>query len=532
MIILAFLIGSAFLVSAQLVLSSGSQIVVASSSELVVNDVTTAGGTIKNLGEVTVLGDITNNSGDLFHSDSDGTISFEGSVAQEITGTSTTVLKGSVVINNSSGVALTNTATGAAQSIPGSLTFTSGKLTLNAFHLTLGGTADPTGVGSSAYIVTNSTGQLKRTVAASNILFPVGNSVYNPITLNNAGTSDTYGVIAVEGKPSSFTGTTHIVDESWDVTGAAGGGSNLTVTTQWNSGDEATPFDRTQSCVGLTANSGEDVTWGSIGAAIGAAPYTRSTTGITSVGTFMVGDDYYGDMRLDLKVILSAAWNDANDNMDKNLNTGSPNLIPLTDPYGVGVTVTSIPTTAVDWVKVELRNSSSRSTITNTYAKFVDVNGQVIEEDGTNMKVTGISGTYYVAVKHRNHLGIVTNAVVELTGAPAVNLRSALATSWDNTSVTTNDAVKLLETGVYGMWPGDANGDGSIKYNGSSNDKNEILSVVGLSTPNNIVSSYSDSDLNMDGDAKYNGSSNDKNEILSVVGLSTPNAIKSEHLPN
>jgi len=85
-ILLAFLIGSAFLVSAQLVLSSGSQIVVNSTSVLVVNDLTTAGGTIKNSGEVTVLGNITNNSGDLFTSDSDGTISFEGSEAQEITG--------------------------------------------------------------------------------------------------------------------------------------------------------------------------------------------------------------------------------------------------------------------------------------------------------------------------------------------------------------------------------------------------------------------------------------------------------------
>jgi hypothetical protein len=36
----------------------------------------------------------------------------------------------------------------------------------------------------------------------------------------------------------------------------------------------------------------------------------------------------------------------------------------------------------------------------------------------------------------------------------------------------------------------------------------------------------------MNGEVKYNGSSNDKNQILSVVGLSTPNAIKTAHIPN
>ena len=32
-----------------------------------------------------------------------------------------------------------------------------------------------------------------------------------------------------------------------------------------------------------------------------------------------------------------------------------------------------------------------------------------------------------------------------------------------------------LETGVWGMIAGDANGDGIVKYNGSDNDKNAIL---------------------------------------------------------
>jgi hypothetical protein len=529
-ILLAFLIGSAFLVSAQLVLSSGSQIVVNSTSVLVVNDLTTAGGTIKNSGEVTVLGNITNNSGDLFTSDSDGTISFEGSEAQEITGTSSTVLKGTVVINNSTGVALTNTATGAAQSIPGSLTFTSGKLTLNAFTLTLGGTADPTGVGSSAYIVTNGAGQLKRTVASSNILFPVGNSTYNPVTLNNAGVSDTYGVIAVEGKPASFSGTTHIVNESWDVTETDADGSNLTVTTQWNSGDEAT-FDRTRSSIGLTTDVGANVTWGSIGAASGADPYTRSIAGITSVGTFMVGDYFYAGIPIDIKVMLAAAWNNANNNMDKTINS----RIPLADPYtGVDVTVSSIPTDAVDWVKVELRNSGNHATVTNTYAKFVDQDGQIIEEDGSNMKITGaVLGSYYVAVLHRNHLGVVSASTVELASSPAVNFSNLQARAWQ--SGASNAAMKEVESGVFGLWDGNANGDASIVYNGGSSDRVEILDAVGGVTEMSTVISgvYSGNDVNMDGNIVYNGGSSDRVIILdNVGGVTEMSTTLSANLPD
>jgi len=528
-LILTFLFGSAFSVFAQLVLSSTSQIVVASGSTLVVGEILNTSGTIKNLGTVNISGDVTNNSGGLFDADSDGTVNINGSSAQTISGAAAVHYYGTLVINNTSGDI---SVTGAEQQVHGDMTLTSGKLSIGDSDLTLASATTLTGGSATTYIVTSGTGQLKRTVGSDNVNFPVGNGAYNPITLNNTGTSDVYGVKAVEGKPSGFTGTTHIVNESWDVTEAVPGESNLTVTTQWNIGDETTPFDRTKSCVGFTTDGGTDVAWSTVADA-GSAPYTRSTTGITSVGTFMVGDDYYGEMRMDLKVILAAAWNGTN--MDKNLNTGTPNLIPLTDPYGVGVTVSDIPANAVDWVKIELRNSSSRSTVTNTYAKFVDVNGQVIEEDGTNMKVTGVSGTYYVAVKHRNHLGIVTSAIVELTGAPNVNFKSTQATAWQDGDISTNAAMDEVESGsAFGLWSGDANADGEVQYaSGANSDQVTVLNAVGSTTPGNIISNtYTKNDVNMDGEVQYaSGPNSDQVTILNVVGSTTPGNIYSAHLP-
>jgi len=528
--LLAFLVGSAFFVCAQMTLSSGSQIVVASGSTLVVNDVVNTLGTIDNDGTVSIKGDVTNNNGGLFDSGSGGTVTFTGASAQEVTGAATVHFYGTLDINNSNGVSLTNTTTGADQEIHGALSFTSGKLTLNTFNLTLHGTADPTGIDATSYIVTNNSGQLKRTVAASDILFPVGNSAYNPVTLNNSGTSDVYGVRVVDNEPGNSS-TTHMVDRSWVVTETASGNSNLTVTPQWNSGEELTDFTRANSAVGLTTDAGVNYSWGDVGAASGSDPYTRAGSGFTGIGTFAIGDYYYGGLSIDLKINLAAAWNETNNNMDKTLNTEG--LIPLTDPYSVGVTVSSVPSDAVDWVKVELRNSGNHATITNTYAKFVNQSGQIIEEDGSNMKITGaLTGSYYVAIHHRNHLGVVSNSTVDIGSSPAVNFTNLLATAWDDPAISTNNALKEVETGVFGLWEGDASGDGTVSYNGGSNDRIAVLNKVGASTPGNAVTStYAIEDVNMNGDVNYNGGSNDRISILNSVGASTPGNTNSQHIP-
>ena len=230
---------------AQMVLSSGSNVVVNSGSSLVVDDLTNTSGTITNNGTVTIKGDVTNNSGDLIASSSTGTVSFAGTSAQEITGADTIKFYGTVEINNSNGVALTNTSTGCAQQINGTLNFSNGILTLNNFDLIIGST-DPTNTGASKYIKTNGTGSLKRTVGNSDVLFPVGNSAYNPVTLNNSGTSDTYAVRVADQEPAGSS-TNHMVDRSWIITEETSGGSDLTVTAQWNSGEELTNFDRTSS---------------------------------------------------------------------------------------------------------------------------------------------------------------------------------------------------------------------------------------------------------------------------------------------
>ena len=533
-LMLAFLFGSAISVHAQLVLSTGSQLVVNSGSVVVANDVTCSGGTIKNNGDVSVLGDITNNSGALMDATSSGTLTFEGSSAQEITGTASSTFYGTVDINNSNGVALTNTSTGNHQTIAGTLNFTSGKLTLNGFNLILGAT-DPTGADASAYIVTNSSGGVLRSVpadGATNVVFPVGNSAYNPLTLQNSATAttDNYSVKVTDSKPANFTGTTHIVNRSWVVSEEVAGGSDLTVTTQWSGSQELTDFDRTSSAVGTTPDNGTTVTWGSSSAASGSDPYANTTAGITSTGTYMVGDAYYSGLVIDLQAFLAGAYNTINHNMDKSLNA----LLPLTDPYGLSTTVSSIPADAVDWVKIELRDKTDRTSVLHSFARFIDQGGQVINEDGSDCKMTGVAtDSYYIAIMHRNHFGVVSNSTVNLASTPELSFKALQATAWQDGSVSTNAAMKEVETSVFALWDGDANGDGEVAYNGASNDRSAVLTEVGVATPGNtVIDTYSANDVNMDGDVIYNGAGSDRSTILTVVGVSTPGVVYSAHIPN
>ena len=526
--LMAFLFGSAFSVYSQLVLSSGSQLVVNSGAVVVANDITCSGGTIKNNGEVSILGDITNNSGALMDATSTGTVTFEGTSAQEITGTASSTFYGTLDINNTIGVAITTTATGADQVINGTLNFTSGKLTLNGFNLTIGA-SDPTGASTTSYIVTNSTGSVVRVVGASDVVFPVGNTTYNPVTLNNAGTSDTYSVRVADNKPASFTGTTHIVNRSWEISENVSGGSDFTATAQWNVGEELTNFDRSACTIGVTSDNGTTVSWGSNSSATGSNPYSNTTSGITSAGTLMVGDYFYSGLVIDLQAFLAGAYNSTNHNMDNTLNS----LLPLTDPYGLTTTIASVPATAVDWIKIELRDAGNHATVLHSFARFIDQNGQIINEDGTDCKMTGVvSGTYYIAIIHRNHFGVVSTSTVNLTGSPTLTFKGAQATAWQDGAITTNAAMKEVETNVFALWDGDANGDGEVAYNGAGNDRSAVLTEVGVGTPGNtVLDSYSANDVNMDGDVIYNGAGSDRSSILSVVGVSTPGVVFSAHMP-
>lgn len=182
------------------------------------------------------------------------------------------------------------------------------------------------------------------------------------------------------------------------------------------------------------------------------------------------------------KVFLQGPYDTTSDLMKDDLRVVG--VIPTTSPYADGLTANASVFTAtggdaiVDWVYVELRDKTDIAAIIASTSAFVQRDGDVVGIDGTSpVEFTVGSDSYYVSISHRNHLDIATDAVVSLNSASTTAVDMTLV---NNLRGTTN-AVKLLEIGVYGMFSGDVNNDGSVlttDYNqtiGSLNSSGYLL---------------------------------------------------------
>ncbi|MAT54876.1 MAG: hypothetical protein CMN32_10395 [Saprospirales bacterium] len=186
----------------------------------------------------------------------------------------------------------------------------------------------------------------------------------------------------------------------------------------------------------------------------------------------------------------------------------------------------------VDWVLIELRPADVPDSIVATKAALLQRDGDVRDLDGISYvkfrKVRG--GNYYVAVRHRNHLGVMTANPYLLT--PDV-------TSIDFTdpnTPTTGSHSQSLYKGKTVMWPGDLNGDTKVIFQGPDNDVNALFQKV-LLAPSNvqflanfILPGYLAQDFNLDGKCIYQGPGNDRSRILVYAILANPE--NAQHLAN
>jgi hypothetical protein len=183
----------------------------------------------------------------------------------------------------------TATTLAANIAVTGTLTLTSGDVTLGAFNLTA---ATVSGGSATSYVATTGAGGLVRTVAASNVSFPIGTATtYNPAILNNAGTSDTYTVRVSTTFNNAPPTAANCVTRDWTITEGAAGNSNLTVTLQWNAADEGAGFVRANPIVMGNYVTSPPPSWLESSATLaGAGPYTAVASGFATVGQFAVGN--------------------------------------------------------------------------------------------------------------------------------------------------------------------------------------------------------------------------------------------------
>jgi hypothetical protein len=253
---------------------------------------------------------------------------------------------------------------------------------------------------------------------------------------------------------------------------------------------------------------------------------------------------------LNAKAILSGPYVTAAALMHDSLRVNG--LIPTTEPYtaspynktAVGGTSGETVSNAilnvsgsnaiVDWVLVELRNALTNSTVVANKRALIQRDGDIVSSTAGTSPVyfpTVANGNYFVSIKHRNHLGVMSLNAISFSGCSTTSIDFTTSNAV-YTTLCANPAQRKQIGSVYALWAGDANNNKNVKYNGLSNDKEVVMNAVGLLNLNNIVNGYRIEDINLDSKVKYNGTDNDRALLLNNVGVGTSNNVLSQHTPN
>ena len=245
-------------------------------------------------------------------------------------------------------------------------------------------------------------------------------------------------------------------------------------------------------------------------------------------------------VRLAAKVFLEGPYDPNTGLMHDSLRVQG--VLPLTEPFtslgfthagsGGGELVNasafdqSGPNAIVDWVLLELRSASDASTVFSTRSALLQRDGDIVDVDGTYVVAWNVpSDSYYIAVRHRNHLGVMVSNPLTLGGS---------ATSIDFTlpiTVTYGNEAQKMQNGAMMLWAGNTVNDGSLKYTGSLNDRDPILVAIGGSIATNTISGYFKEDTSMEGKVKYTGQGNDRDLILVNIGGTVATNVRVEQLP-
>jgi hypothetical protein len=207
-------------------------------------------------------------------------------------------------------------------------------------------------------------------------------------------------------------------------------------------------------------------------------------------------------LSLSLKTYLQGPYNTSTGLMNTTLRTSGT----LASHFAG----TPIPFNAVDSINIEIRNaaSASASTIRKFAPAWLLADGTIRSFTDTTksfVEFYAAAGNYYVVVRHRNHLAIMSAASVGLSSA---------GSNYDFTTAQTQaygtNPMRQLTTGVFGLVGGDCSGsipgvqDGSV----DALDRNETMN-------RRYLSGYRTSDVNLDG----NTDSLDRNITLNNRNL-------------
>jgi hypothetical protein len=239
--------------------------------------------------------------------------------------------------------------------------------------------------------------------------------------------------------------------------------------------------------------------------------------------------------------------------MDDNLRT-LPDF-PTTEPYtaqgyapivpGSGLTVgggvlgVSGNQAVVDWVFVELRDKVDPSIVVGRQPALLLRNGDIVDASDGSSPVAFVlpADDYFVAVRHRNHLGIMSANAITLNQVTTTTVGVDFI---DNATLVNGTDPMVVVSGsgfaagtARALWGGDANNDKVITYAGGASDLPPVSIKVLLDPGNPFfsltyqVSGYHIEDLNTDGLVTYAGAATDITVITTNILLHPNNTLFS-----
>ena len=222
------------------------------------------------------------------------------------------------------------------------------------------------------------------------------------------------------------------------------------------------------------------------------------------------------------------------------------NLIPTTSPYLGGLTTANTTTSLVlgvtganaivDWVFVELRSGTDSTLIVDSRSALIQRDGDIVDVDGTGSVIFNLANTgqYYLVVKHRNHLGVMSVKTPMNNICQVIDFQQVSTPNFNKDVLNNSNKPQVNVQQGKALWAGNALDDTNVIYQGTQNDVNIIYQQVVNAAGNFFVSpsyklkSYVSGDIDMNGETIFQGTGNDvefiyqnivKNHLGNILGL-------------
>jgi hypothetical protein len=262
-----------------------------------------------------------------------------------------------------------------------------------------------------------------------------------------------------------------------------------------------------------------------------------------------------GSLRLAVRVLLQGALVGGSGGLMRDDLRTPVNVIPATEPYtalgvfshvnGGGGETVSAPATVfadhgansiVDWVLLELRSAGNFNSVVATRSALVQRDGDVVDIDGTSevFFANSAPASYYVSVRHRNHLGVMTaNAVPLAVSGNLVDFTDPGTPLWDDG--TNLDGLEQTTINMkHALWAANSRTDAGVVFAGETNDKDAIFNQVDqalgniLHSQTYILAGYNTGDGTLNARTIFAGQDNDVDFLFNNVDTHPRNVLRSQ----